>query len=165
MAALNAARLRHPQVGDGSALWRLVQTSGGLDLNSCYAYLLLSTHFAEHCLVAEQDGAIIGLVAAYQPPSSPDAVFVWQIGVALGSRGSGLARRMLDALIELPAHRSTRYLEATVTQSNVPAHRLFAGLARDHGVPIERKPWFDASLFTFEEHESEDHYRIGPFPR
>jgi L-2,4-diaminobutyric acid acetyltransferase len=151
-------------LSDGAAIWELVRSAKVLEANSCYAYLLLSTHFAETCLVAELDGRPIGFVAAYCPPTKPEVVFVWQIAVSEEARGHGLAKRLLYALVRLPACRALTHLEATVAISNEPSLGLFSSFARGLGVPCEHSRGFVSDDFRPLEHEAEALVRIGPLP-
>lgn len=160
-----APSFRIPGQADGAAVWRLVSDSGTLEANSCYAYLLLCTHFAETCLVAEVNGELVGFVAAYRPPTRPDAIFVWQIGVRSSARGAGLGKRLLKELLALPACRDARYLEATVAPSNEASQRLFRGAARDLDTTCEVGPGFLATDFAPTAHEAEELFHIGPLRR
>jgi L-2,4-diaminobutyric acid acetyltransferase len=157
-----ATVLRSPKRADAPALHRLVLESEALEANTCYAYLLLATDFAATSVVAEEDGEVVGFVAAYRPPPRPDAVFVWQIGVAAKARGRGLARRLLEALVALPACADVHFLEATVGTSNVASQRLFTAAARALGVPCRRETGFVAADFGDSAHEDEERFRIGP---
>ncbi len=155
-------RLRRPTVSDGAAIWALVRESGVLEPNTCYAYLLLCTHFAETCLVAERGGRLLGFVLGYRPPTRPEAVFVWQVGVRADCRGEGLGKRLLGRLVELPGCADATFLEATVAPSNEASNRLFLGFARELGVPCELERGFESADFGPLEHEAEPLYRIGP---
>lgn len=156
--------LRSPVVQDGGALRRLVERSGALEENSCYAYLLLSTHFATTCVVAEHDGHVVGFVAAYVPPTKPDVLFVWQIAVEVEARRSGLGKRLLKHVVSLRGARSARFLEATVTPSNLPSRRLFTSFAEELGVACCEADGFSPEDFGGEAHEAERLLRIGPLP-
>jgi L-2,4-diaminobutyric acid acetyltransferase len=147
---------------DAASMRALVEASGVLEPNSLYAYLLLCTHFAETCLVAERDGCMQGFVAAYLPPSDPVSVFVWQIGVSGEARGKGIGMRLLDTLWRLPACAQVRYLAATVTPSNRASHRLFTAFARERGAACKVQPHFTSEHFGSVDHEEEELYRIGP---
>ncbi len=140
-----------------------MRASDALDVNSPYAYLLLCSDFAETSLIAECAGEIVGFVGAYQPPTRHTAIFVWQILVAETGRGRGLGTRMLTALLDSVAPRGVRFLEATVTQSNVASRSLFEGFARNHGVSFHEELAFSADLFP-DDHEPEIRLIIGPFP-
>ena len=159
--------LRPPCPGDGSAVWQLARDSASLDLNSPYCYLLLCSHFADTSLVAEQNGDIVGFVLAYRPPKRWESIFVWQIAVAASHRGVGLARRLLEALVEQPAVRDVRQLEATVTPSNPASRRLFLRFAERFSAPVREQEGFAAELFptTSKAHEPEILLRIGPLDR
>jgi L-2,4-diaminobutyric acid acetyltransferase len=161
LSAAAAPVLRRPSAGDGAQLWRLVGSIGALERNSAYAYLLLCTHFADTCLVAEIEGELVGFVLAYRPPTEPDTVFVWQVGVGATARGRGLARRLLDALIERPACRGVRTLCATVSPDNAPSQALFRSFARARGIACADEPGFAAASFP-EPHPDETLLRIGP---
>ncbi len=156
-------RCREARPEDGRALHRLVEDGGVLELNSCYSYVLMCDHFAATTVVAEHDGEPVGFVTAYRPPSRPDTVFVWQVGTHPRMRGRGVARAMLDALLARPACRGVRFLEATVTPSNVASRRLFASFARHRGAGLESTRGYDGSLFAEDGHEPEDLIRVGPF--
>lgn len=162
--ARSAAALGVPQPRDGKAIHALVAGCKPLDLNSTYAYLLLCEHFADTCVIATRDGETVGFVSAYVPPRRSDVIFVWQVAVAAAARGEGLALRMLRELLERPAVRRCRWLETTVTPTNVPSTRLFYRLARDLRAVLEEKPMFHEEDFGTERHEAETLFRIGPIP-
>lgn len=153
--------LRSPKVTDGRGLWEVARRSGSLDLNSPYAYLLLATHFADTSVVAEVDGEVVGFVAAYRPPSDPDALFVWQVAVDESQRRTGLGGALLDAAIHTSGGGDARFLSASVTPSNGPSMRLFRSFATRQGGAFEIGPWLEPEHFPVE-HEAEQLVRIGP---
>ncbi|MCB1056850.1 MAG: diaminobutyrate acetyltransferase [Acidobacteria bacterium] len=161
-AGTGAITLRLAEVGDGAALWRLVRDSRVLDLNSPYSYLLLCHKFGDTCLVAESEGEVAGFVTAFRPPDAPDTVFVWQVGVAAQARGRGIAGRLLERLVELPACRDARWLETTVTPDNAASEALFASFARRLGAGHDVRPYFDRDHFPGDDHQPERLHRIGP---
>lgn len=163
---MSQRRLRRPTAADALGVHRLVADSGVLDLNSTYAYLLLSTDFADTSIVGERNGRVCGFVGGYHPPQRPDVLFVWQVVVAATERGTGLGGAMLDALVhrvrsERNGHPIT--VEATVAPSNASSRALFGGLARRHGVPMsEHERFVAAELDLNGDHEDEPVLRIGP---
>lgn len=155
-------RFRGAAPEDGQALHALVERGGVLELNTAYSYVLMCDHFASTTVVAEHDGEVVGFVTAYRPPSHPDTVFVWQIGVDPRMRGRGVARNILHALVKRPACRGVRYLEATVTPTNMASRRLFQSFARHQSASYEWSDGYPGEAFG-DGHEPEDLVRIGPF--
>jgi len=154
---------RRPTLEDGSAIWNLVDHCKPLDLNSCYAYLLVCRDFSETSVVAEDDGEVVGFISAYIPPPAPDVVFVWQVAVHSSQRGRKLAGRMLQEIMRCPACKHVRYLETTVTPSNKASMALFHSFARDADSNLDETEGFPARLFGGAgAHEDERLLRIGP---
>jgi L-2,4-diaminobutyric acid acetyltransferase len=151
---------RRAEPADGKAMYKLVREMGGLELNTAYFYILFCIDFADTCVVAEVDGKLAGFVLGHRPPKRPDAVFVWQVGVAPWMRKQGLARKLLEAF--LAQNPDARWLEASVTPDNQPSRKLFQSVARDKGVDCEISDYMPAELFP-DGHEAEDLFRIGPF--
>ncbi len=149
---------------DGAAIWRLVQDTGTLELNSAYFYLLFATDFGDTCLVAEDDAGMVGVVIGYHPPRAPDTAFVWQVGVLPRLRGRGLGLTLLQQWLELPANRACRWVTATVADDNPASQALFRRLARERGVPCDELPHFKPEQFPHE-HPAEPLFRIGPMVR
>lgn len=152
---------RAARPSDGLSIWHLVQATGKLEANSAYAYVLLATDFGETCLVAEQDGRLVGTVLGYHPPRQPDAAFVWQIGVHPSHQGRGLGLSLLLHWLMLPANAHSRWVTATVADDNQASQALFRRLAREHGVACCVTPHFTADLFPAG-HPPEPLFRIGP---
>lgn len=143
-------------------MWRFVRDHGGLELNTGYAYIVFGEHHAATSLVAYDDAGILrGFVLGYRPPTRPDALFVWQVGVDPATRGQGLARRMLLRLLD--DSDDVRWLEATVTPSNDASQFLFRSVARDLGVPCDVRAYLTSDVFPEHGHEAEQLFRIGPF--
>jgi L-2,4-diaminobutyric acid acetyltransferase len=146
-----------------------------LDPNSTYAYLLLSHHFHDTCVVAERRRTIVGFVSAYVPPRQQDTIFVWQVAVDATARGEGLAGRLLDELLAREACAEVSFLETTVTPSNRPSRKLFDALARRLKAACRTSVLFPPELFNGTRsrespdgepapcHEAEELLRIGPF--
>lgn len=155
-------QFRKPREDDGSNIWELVKSTGVLDLNSAYSYIILCKYFSGTCVVAECENKIIGFLSAFQPPGRPDAIFVWQVAVAESQRGKGLGSALLKELLKRKECAGVRYLETTVTPSNIPSQSLFRKLARDLGTRCEVEECFPSDLFPAGNHEAELMYRIGP---
>lgn len=154
--------LRAARPEDGAALHALVEAAGTLEQNTLYCYVLMADHFRSTTVVAERLGEVVGFVMAHRPPTHLEAVFVWQVGVHPSARGHGIGRRMLRFLAERSA---ARFVEATVTPSNLASRRLFESLARELGVPFAWSDGYSARALGGA-HEREDRVRIGPlYPR
>ena len=135
--------LRAPHARDGVAIAALIAASPPLDANSTYCVLLQCTHFAATCILAELEGRPLGWVSAYVPPTQPDSLFVWQVAVAQVARGTGLAERMLDALVARQTLAGLAALRTTITAGNTASWRLFESFARRQGSTLNRAPLFE----------------------
>jgi len=159
-------KFRKPCVQDGAGIWNLVRETEVLDLNSAYCYLMLGKYFPDTCLVAEYEQKIAGFVSAFLPPQNPEVVFVWQVAVAGSMRKKGLGTKLLKELLKREACEKVRFLETTVTLSNVASQSLFCRLARNTRSHLEVTVCFPANLFpTKSNHETEFLFRIGPLQR
>jgi len=155
-------QLRAPVAADGPSVSALIAACPPLDRNSAYCNLLQCTHFAQHCIVAERDDAIVGWVSGYRPPSDPTSFFVWQVAVAPAARGAQLAHRMIAALLERPAGHGVTHLITTVTANNRPSWALFEGLARTWGAPLTKSALFEREIHFAGANDTEWLARIGP---
>lgn len=155
-------KIREPVVTDGTAVYCLVKEST-LDLNSPYAYLMLFRSFPETCAVAEANGEIVGFVSGFHPPTQPDTLFIWQVGVKESQRGTGLATRLLLDVLGRGTCGDVRYLDATVSPSNTASLTLFRRVADRLGAPREETLCFDRDHFPGATHEEELLIHIGPF--
>ncbi|WP_373232898.1 diaminobutyrate acetyltransferase [Cohnella sp.] len=158
---VDTLRYRLPGKNDGASMWRMVKESGKLDLNSPYHYLTMSHWFSDSCRLAEDphNNRLVGMVTGFRQPSHPETLFVWQIAVDDHYRGRGIARRLLD---ELTANRKIRYVEATISPSNLSSKRLFEKWAAARQASIVISEGFSETCFPGQQHEREDLYRIGP---
>ncbi|XID94116.1 diaminobutyrate acetyltransferase [Paenibacillaceae bacterium WGS1546] len=152
---------REPGQADGARIWELARDSGKLDVNSAYFYLAMSRWFSASCRVAinVSDDSVAGFAIGFRQPERQDTLFVWQIAVAERLRGQGIAQKLLDEVTE---PEDIRYVEATVSPSNVPSRTMFMKWASSRGLTPGVSPGFDERCFPGERHEREDLYRIGP---
>lgn len=153
-----------PRAEDGPAVTALIAACPPLDPNSAYCNLLQCSHFADSCIVAERNGALLGWISGYRPPSDPSRFFVWQVAVSAKARGEGLAGRMLDALLARPSAKGVTHLITTVTKGNEASWALFRGFARKRNVPLTEAPLFERDTHFAGKHDTEWQAEIGPFP-
>jgi len=147
-------------------MFRIVKESNVLDVNSSYSYLMWGKYFNSTSIVAEsKDNEVVGFVSGFLLPESDDTLFVWQVGVDKKQRGKGLATKLITELIKsVQSEQSVRYLEATVTPSNIPSSNLFKGIATKYETNCFITECFSEEQFPDEDgtHEAEMAYRIGP---
>ena len=147
--------LATPTPDDGLAVWQLVRDTGVLDVNSSYAYVAHFRHFAESCVVARAEGAVVGFVMGYRLPARPDTYFLWQVGVSAAARGQGLATRALRLLITHLFADGFHRVKARVDPRNTASLRLFdrLGFRREGHERLcywdaEHGEWTDEVLFA-----------------
>lgn len=152
--------LRQPTVNDGAAVYELIQACPPLDLNSNYVYLLLCTHFASSCIVAQRSNQIVGFISAYPHPEQPNTLFVWQVAVHESMRGQGLAHYMLEQLLVRPHLAPIEFIETTVDPDNHASRRLFQKLAQQHQTELVELSFLEREHFV--KPQVEPLLRIGP---
>lgn len=153
---------RQPGKEDGKLIWQLVKDTGVLDMNSVYCYLLQCVHHPQTCVVAELDGNVIGFVTAYLMPGDETTLFVWQVGTAAAARGRGVAKTMLQTLLQRPACRKVKHIHTTISPSNAASLALFDSLAKQLQANLNKRQYFSETLFPDSGHEQEDLIMIGP---
>lgn len=154
-------KFRAPKAADAQKISALVAACPPLDRNSVYSTLLLCTDFAETCVVAEQDGEIVGWVSGYIPPNQADTLFVWQVAVDEAARGCGLGRSMIAYLISLHGC-DVSCLRTTVTKSNKASRGMFYRLAVQLGANVDEEIWFEQETHFGGAQESEWMIKIHP---
>lgn len=154
---------RKPRLEDGHNIFDLVKSCEPLDLNSVYSYLLLCQHFADTCVVAEENSRIVGFLSGYVPPLKEDVFFVWQVAVDGKARGQGIGKTLLKESLKRTASQRCLYLETTITLSNQASWNLFRSFAKDIEAPSKKCLYFSERFFGQERHEAEYLFRIGPF--
>jgi L-2,4-diaminobutyric acid acetyltransferase len=157
-----AVNCRIPKPADAAEVRTLVEACKPLDLNSAYAYLLLCSHFASTCVVAESAGRLAGFLSGYRKPDDPATLFVWQVAVSPSARGRGVGSRMLDVLVARDACRGVRWIEATVSPGNDASWALFESFAQRRGAACDSAALFRPEDFGAEQHEEERLLRLGP---
>lgn len=150
---------------DGARVHDLIAACPPLDENSLYCNLLQCTDFADTCILAEQGRDLVGWISGYRPPGEPSTLFVWQVAVHEKARGTGLAGKLLMALLERPAPQPIRFIKTTVTPENDASRALFSSVARRSDAPIREQAGFEKDTHFRGRHDSERLIVIGPIPK
>ena len=156
--------IRAPRATDGARVHDLVAACPPLDENSMYCNLLQCTDFADTCILAEQGGELTGWISGYRPPAEPSTLFVWQVAVHESARGTGLAGKLLMALLDRPSAQPIRFIKTTVTPDNDASRALFRSIARRSDAPMREQSGFDEHAHFRGRHDSERLIVIGPIP-
>jgi L-2,4-diaminobutyric acid acetyltransferase len=158
--AVSRLSFRPPGVNDAAAIWRSAPQRGA-ERDSCYAFLLLCSHFSDTGVVAEEDGRVVGYALGYRPPIRPPDAFVWQLGVSEGQELSDLGIRLLEELLARRACRDARSLCMTCHPEDAALRELFQQFARRRGARCTIGPCFNAEMFATA-HADELLLSVGP---
>ena len=99
---MSEVEIRHLSAGDAALLARVADDvfDAPVDPARLAAYLSEPGH---HMLVAIDNGIVVGQTAAvvHRHPDKPTELYIDEVGVAAGYRRQGIARRMLETMLEL----------------------------------------------------------------
>jgi L-2,4-diaminobutyric acid acetyltransferase len=157
--------LREPKPSDGIRVNELVESSPPLDTNSIYCNLLQCSHFSSTSIAAELDGELVGFISGYQPPGEPETLFIWQMVVSSKARGRGLAKKMVEGLLDRPALSHVRYIETTIGPDNDASWGVFRSLAKQWNAPTDERVLFESNEHFRGKHDDEILFTIGPISR
>ncbi|PLA75445.1 diaminobutyrate acetyltransferase [Hydrogenovibrio sp. SC-1] len=153
---------RSPTLEDGLAIYELVKASPPLDVNSSYLYFLQASHFADTCIVVEQNREIVGFLSGYYRPDDSHSLFVWQVAVSETMRGQGLAKRMIQALIANQRGRvKVSSICCTISPSNQASQALFKSFAKQYDLKMTVTEFITEAHFGAEGHEAEELYLLS----
>ena len=161
----DAVTIGAPKSEDGAAVHDLIAACPPLDTNSLYMNLIQTTHFAETCALAREDGEVIGWVSGHIPPEEPDVFFLWQVAIGEKARGKRIPKRLVADIFSRPSCKDVRYLKTTITPDNEASWGLFKSLARWLEAPLKDTKFFDKDTHFKGRHDSEILVTIGPFGR
>ena len=135
-----------------------------LDVNSLYAYLLICKDFAASSVIAEavDSKEVAGFITGYITPQNPEALFVWQVAVAETYQRRGIALNMLDYLAVQAISRGVKWIEATVSRTNLASRNLFQSLSSKLQASLHEQELFTEKHFGGFSHECEPLIRVGP---
>src|SRR5699024_657259 len=107
-------------------MYRIVEESKVLDVNYSYSYLLWSKFCIITSIIATCDDEMIGLLAGFLLPNTPDTLFVWRVAADSDYRDYGLAKTLIQQLIDqVDEKKDVQHIEVAVTPSNIPSSILF----------------------------------------
>ncbi|MBN2768036.1 MAG: diaminobutyrate acetyltransferase [Campylobacterales bacterium] len=157
----NNIKIINPSKEDSKGIYKLIKRSKPLDLNSEYLYLLQTIYFNETCMVAKDEGKVIGFVSGFITPRDQKTFFVWQVAVDGKYRGKNIAFRMLKALFDSKPLEDIQSIETTISPSNIASQRVFEKFAGE--LDFDKEIYVFATKSDFEEaHEDELLYMLKP---
>lgn len=156
---------RVPDKNDGAAIWELIKHTGTLDLNSSYSYLLWCEMFSDTSIVVESKGSPVGFISGFIHPKKSNTLFIWQVAVHKSEQGNGLGTKMLFELLGRENSVNIRYIEATISPTNIPSQNLFQGFANKLHTDCVVGNYFSSFDFPEEGHEDELLFQIGPIKK
>jgi len=113
--------------------------------------------------MALQGDQVIGYISGYFRPQKPGTLFVWQVAVSSSARGKGLAKSMLESILQRGKSKIQK-VETTISPSNRASQKLFESFAKQLGRPLEKETFLSGKDFPAEGHEAEDLYHF-PFSK
>jgi L-2,4-diaminobutyric acid acetyltransferase len=155
--------LSKPDSQDGNEVHQLVARCKPLDENSVYCNLLQCDHFADSSIIAKKEGHVVGFVSGYVLPKQPTTLFVWQVAVDERQRGTGLASKMLNSLLERAELAGITHLETTITADNEGSWALFTRLASTLETTLSKRAYYTSEAHFKGEHDTEWLVSVGPF--
>lgn len=156
-------KIQKPGKEHGHKVWQLIKDSENLDLNSSYYYFILCDFYKDYCAVVvdEDTNNVVGFLSGLIPPNKPSTLFVWQVSVASSARKRGLAKRMLQFVLE-NNKEVVNTIETTISPDNAASDALFQSIAQQYGANVEKTTYLDSNDFDSESHETELLYNIKP---
>jgi L-2,4-diaminobutyric acid acetyltransferase len=130
--------LRRCSPADVDAVARFVESCPPLDLHTSFTYWVTFEYWGNLCFVALEDEQIVGYASAIGSGRDDGAFYLWQIGVAVELRSTGLAQRLIDAVVGTGRESGFRQMQVSIAPENEASLRAFRRFASSLGSSLER---------------------------
>ncbi len=106
-------------------VYNFVSASPPLERYFQHFYKIMLRYFSSTCLVAEQQGKIVGWQMGFVSQNDPKTYFLWQIGVHSDMQGRGLGGLLLESIENKAGEMGCTRIEVTIDPENIASEKLF----------------------------------------
>lgn len=111
-----------------------------------YIYWMLGKYFPSTCLVAEENGQILGYIGALLS-AEKQKIFIWQIAVKPEERGRRIGRKLLKRILLVAGDMGIMQLEIAINDENIPCRHMVEKLVQDlRGTITKKEKYQDAGF-------------------
>ncbi|KUJ76214.1 hypothetical protein AVO45_12940 [Ruegeria marisrubri] len=148
--------MRAPTAEDGKTIAALAQRAEQEVVGELLGALAEVGDFGETSIIAELNGEVVGAVLAYVLPYDPQTLFIWQVTVAEGEEGKGLASLMLGQLMRRDACADVTRVQTAIPSSDEHAWTLFRRFAHWQRTRMDIQPFVTQALKPHRRHENDN---------
>lgn len=130
--------LRRCTPTDVEQVVRFVAECPPLDVHSSFTYWVTFQYWGEMCFIASDDKRILGYASAIGSGHTPEAFYLWQLGVSEDLRSTGLGQRLIAAIADVGRGRGFREMQVSIASENEPSLSAFKRFATSLGNSLER---------------------------
>lgn len=85
----------------------------------------MQEYFGDSIFLAREGGDLVGYVFGFRSQRDPSVFYLWQIGVLKDHRGTGLARRLVERLMDKASEMGAQKMHVTAEIDNIASWKLF----------------------------------------
>ena len=149
--------LRKIKAQDHPILRQLAEKCPPLDIHTQYTYWVNAMYYGECCFLLLSDDEPIGYIMSLD---TPDAVFIWQIGIIEEYRGRKLSKKLIQACADY-AEKVGKNLQVTIAEDNKASYGAFNSFCKKTGMKFEKIDEINVIDLNDESfHEDEIRYMI-----
>ncbi len=89
---------------------------------------LFVKHFADTCIVAEQDGELAGFVIGFVSQSKPDSAYIHFTSTNPAFRGQGIGRKLYDRFYQIVAEKECSKIYSVTSTVNQLSLKFHVGI-------------------------------------
>ena len=116
---------------------RFVESCPPLERHTGFTYWVTFNFWGDTCFVATEGDEIVGYASGVGAGTSPDLIYIWQVGVAERYRGNGLSRRLISKVAEAAREKGFRRANVSIAPDNAASLSAFRRVAADLGHELE----------------------------
>jgi len=115
---MDSLYLRAAEPADADAIQAVVQDWWGRPIESDMLSRFFLTHFAQTCLVAEQDREMVGFLIGFLSQSLPDEAYIRLVVIHPRHRGGGVGRALYERFFAVARQQGRRIIRSVTSPGN-----------------------------------------------
>lgn len=117
---------------------RFVATCPPLEAHTGFTYWVTFNFWGETCFLATDGDEVAGYASGVGTGSSPDLIYIWQVGVAERYRGNGLSQLLISKVVETARRKGFRRANVSIAPDNTASLATFRRVATALGGELEK---------------------------